>query len=207
MPRPLTSEQRDHLASDKVEHLILSEAVLPIGTSRLCTLNSRVKWRGNTFLGSGDLISIEVISSSTELRVQSFRVGFSYLNADMFDPSTLTKDTFLGRPIRLWYCPFRVSSTDFVDPNLDTDPRFIGNPIQFAEGTLDEDELIDNPNEGSGSFRFRVVNHLDLLNKENNLLYTSDHQKYLHGDDDLALDNIAAIQDYQFKWGNTLGGF
>ena len=202
MPRPLTDAQRAHLAGGRVGHVILAEADLTTGFVRLSTLNNRVKWRGQTWLGSGDLISIDVVSSTAELAAQSFRVGFSYLNADMFDPSTLHRDTFLGRPIRLWYCPFDTASENVIDPTLDDDPRFIGDPLQFVEGTLDEDELEDNPEAGSGNLRFRVVNHLDVLTRENNLLYTAEHQKYLYGEDDLGLDNIAAIQDYDFKWGN-----
>ena len=202
MPRPLTDAQREKLASDKVGHIILAQADLTTGSVRLSTLNNRVRWQGHTWLGSGNLISIEVISSTSELATQSFRVGFSYLSADMFDPSTLQRDTFLGRPIRLWYCPFDTTSESVVDPTLDDDPRFIGQPLQFVEGTLDEDELEDNPAAGRGNLRFRVVNHLDVLTRENNLLYTAEHQKYLYGEDDLGLDNIAAIQDYDFKWGN-----
>lgn len=196
MPRNISSNQINAIRQAELGVLLLIHAELKHENVRYSSHNGRVKWKGDTYLGAGNLLRLDVISSTSEISAQSFRLGLSYL-AEQFDPSTLTRDDFLGRPIRMWFAPFQTDGAVSGDDN--TDPRIKGDPILILDGYLDEDTLRDAPD--GGTLDFRCINKMDVLTRASNLLYTDESQKDLYGQADSGLENIASIQDYVFEWG------
>ena len=199
MPRSLTDAQRDHLAGGVVGQVLLLRADLHPDPLYLTSLAGGVRWQGDDYEGGEKLIRIELIGTNSDLSAPSFTLRFSYTSHQQFNPVTLTRDTFLGKEIAIWYAPFDTQFEGSIDRSAATDPRFIGDPIHIVRGVLDEDALTDSPTDGS--LDFRVVNHLDILNRRAGVIYSHEHQKQLHGDDDQSLANIAKIQDYRYKWG------
>lgn len=200
MPRNLTAEQRARLASKHVGQLILFYADTSPEPTRIASAQGGVNWRGVHYESGAGLISITPLSSASDLAAGSLRLRFSYNANSVLDPVLLTTETFLGKRVRMWFCPFDTKYDDVVDDTLPHDPRIIGDPIQILEGRMEEDTIEDNPVEG-GAIEFRIVNHLDILTRRSGLIYSDEHQRHLYGEDDRSLQNIADIQDYRYKWG------
>lgn len=200
MPRPLSAEQRARLASKHVGQLILFYAHTSPEPTRLASTSGGVNWRDVHYESGAGLITITPLSSASDLAAGSLRIRFSYKASASLDPVVLTRDTFLGKRVRMWFCPFDTNYTGTIDGSAPTDPRIIGDPIQVLEGRMEDDIINDSPTEG-GTIEFRIVNHLDILTRRAGLIYSDQHQQHLYGEEDRSLQNIADIQDYRYKWG------
>lgn len=200
MPRPLSPEQRAQLAKKHVGQLILFYASTSPEPTRLASCAGGVNWRDVHYESGAGLVTITPLSSSSDLASGSLRIRFSYKASAVLDPVALTTSTFLGKRVRMWFCPFNTDYDGVISKSAATDPRMIGEPIQILEGRMEEDEIEDNPSDG-GTIVFRIVNHLDILTRRAGLIYSDQHQQHLYGEEDRSLQNIADIQDYRYKWG------
>ena len=185
--RALTTAFKAGIDQDVVHPLILCEMAFPSGTVRLWTGEGSIQWNGETWAGSGELVSFSPMPEVTDGSSQGVAIVLNGVDSGLL--SDVANDPFQGSPVRIWLgC-------------LDSNGTVVGDPFQFFGGVMDKGMMRDDG--ASAMIEIRVESRLIDQVRPIQWRYTHADQQKLHpGETDKGLEFVPKIQDLEVVWGN-----
>jgi hypothetical protein len=184
---------------------LLAEFEFSSGTLYMWSGYGSITWKGNTYLGGGNLISLSPYQETQDMQAQGLRFSLSGVPSDLL--SIAFNDNYQGRPCRLYLVLLNV-----LDGYIQTeDGSFIlqedGSRIfledaalagyRFFTGIMD---TMDSSDDGKESrLVLSAENIMTLLKRTKVRRYTDEDQRSLYPDD-LGLSLIAQLQDKEIVW-------
>jgi len=154
---------------------------------RLWTGYSNITVDGNTYFGSGNLLSISPIDESADIRANGVKIALSGLDSGIIS-SALTEDS-QGKIVKIYFGVLETASN--ATAVVDT-------PYQTFEGFIDRMAIIEDRNVAEISVD--VENKLIMLETPLNRRYTDQDQKNLF-EGDKGLEFVESLQDKVVAWG------
>lgn len=168
---------------------------------RFCTAPYLVRWKGLDWIGGGDMIGIDTIETTTELRAPDYRITLRY---DISKTAFVEKNQYINRPCYLHFTLLHTNYSDPVSATAHDDARILFEPILLLDGDIDYADIREA--EDVGEIGFRITNKLDILNIKSNYRYTHEHQQILYPDKgDGGLLGAAKIARRRVFWGGGDG--
>ena len=144
-----------------------------------------------TYLGSGNLVSITKLEESRDLKSDGINVALSYVTPELL--SIATTESYQNRKIEL--------RMGFTEGKSNT--ALTGTFIIFR-GRMTNMAINDDPIDPT--IEVQCENRLIDLQRPSNFRYTSESQKFLHGSSDTFFRFVKQIQDKEILWGRTSSG-
>lgn len=154
------------------------------GTIRFWTGKGSITWGGETWLGAGNLATIDKISESTRIEAPAYQFGLLGI-----DPSLLalaSEQQYRNRSCQMW-----MAVMDSTFSTVTAAVRVFGGVMSHM---LISDQAV------SGSLSIVAENELARLNTPNEVRYTDEHQRAIFPGD-TGLRYIAATSDTPVYWG------
>lgn len=123
MPRPVTGPVTAALAADHVAFLVFVEMDFTSGFVRVCNAGYSFPWNGFSWIGTGALGSIDVITEDVSQQAHGLGLSLSGIPPEYI--SIALNSGYKGRPCKLWVAP------------LDSEFAVITSPVQIFTGRLD----------------------------------------------------------------------
>lgn len=182
MTRNLTSAQLDAVKAPQVLAVVFVEIEFeqPV---RVCNAVHSVEWSGKTWLGLGNLGSIEQLQENANLEAKGVALTLSAVPLDMV--STALGEQYQGRKVQIWYAPCGPGGTP------------VGNPIRVFFGRVDTMDMeIGETATITLTAESRLVDwarpRSDRFNHESQLV------KYPA---DMGLQYVPQMVDKEIRWG------
>tara|TARA_X000001388_G_scaffold73163_1_gene64581 strand:- start:4948 stop:5523 length:576 start_codon:yes stop_codon:yes gene_type:complete len=156
-------------------------------TLRLWTGIGDLFFDGNTFIGSGNLLSISNVNETADIRASGIKVSLSGLDSSILS-SSISQDSE-GGVVKLY---FGVLKTE------DNRTQVVDSPYQLFEGSLDTIQISETGE--SAMITVTVENKLIMLEIPRNRRYTDQDQKNLFAGDK-GLEFVDDLQDKELIWG------
>lgn len=183
---------------------------------RLWTGYGTLTYQGNTWFGSGEMLSVESVEESTEISAKGASISLSGIPQDVL--SLALTEPYQGRKAKIYFGLFLDSDVDFEDYALNgLVPFFVHDPINntYLEGSEDNLGLSEifsgymdqmNIEEGPDSCTVQLTleNKLVDLERARVARFTSAYQKSVYSGD-LGLDFVEDLQDKEIVWGRSSG--
>lgn len=187
MTRSITSGMQTAIAAPSVRPFLLFKAEFSSGWVRFWTGVGPLDWDGQTWQGSGNLISISVAEESEALQANGLAVTVSGVTSTLLG-STLTE--------------LRAGKSGYVYLGLfDDNGAIIADPKIIFRGRLDIGQ-IDDSDTSAPLIKLQYENELIDLERPREWRYTDEHQKLLYPGD-TGLRYVESLQDKVVKWGPT----
>lgn len=185
MSRGLTSGMQTVVAAGVAEPILFGYFDFYGGAVRLCTDNKDVTWDGHTWRGFGELIGVQPVEESKELRAN--KMAFS-LNGI---PSTLIAELLAyrcrGRACKLWVGGYSSGSV-------------VADPLLLFSGRMGQPRIIDHGEKSD--ITVTAESRLADLQRPRERRYTDEDQKY-HYPGDRGFEFVAQLQNKEIAWGQS----
>lgn len=182
--RSLSSEMQAVATAETVRPILLIESDFDSGDINLWNGIGQLNYGGKTYIGAGNLLAVEPVSESTDLRANGTSVTLSGINNTLVG---LAKDEdYQGRALTV--------KLGAMDENNDV----IADPVIMFSGFMDTMMLTESGD--SSSITIDVENKLIQMDRSKVRRFTDNDQRIDHPDDD-GLSFVAKIQDREIKWG------
>lgn len=188
MARDITSALSTRSQDAVVQPIAFVEAVFDSGTLRLWT-----GWGdlvnpadGNTYTGSGDLLSFSDIRESLDLSSQGFEITLSGIdNTDGSPLDSALTENYQGRSITIWI-------------GLFDNGAVVEDPIVGFAGFMDVMTIEDNG--ATATIKMTAEHELVAFQRTKVRRYTPEDQKITHSTDK-GFDFVPTIQELNVTWG------
>ena len=158
--RNLSAAMQAELAKSTVHPVFFVKSEFNDGDVFLWSGRGVISWNGETWTGSGKLMSISGIKESTDIKVSELIIDFEGLSAEY---KAIALGQVQGKnQVTIWF--------GFVDSSLSV----IATPEQVYKGYMDE-MILDESTE-TGLFSLSVVNRFVSLQGASNARYTNQDQ-------------------------------
>lgn len=182
--RDITSAMQTALEANLVRPVVFVECDFDSGAVDLWNGVGSLSYGGKTYIGAGNLLSIDPISESTDLSAKGTRVSLSGLDSSLV---TIAKDEdYQGRELTI--------KLGAMDENNDV----IADPVIMFSGFMDTMVLSESGKESVISVT--VENKLITMERARVRRFTDNDQKIDHPNDN-GFSLVASIQDKQIRWG------
>jgi len=114
--RTLTTAVENALAAENVPLVAFVELDFGSGFVRVCTAGYSIAWNTYTWLGLGNLASIEAIGESTEFFAHGVALQLSGIPAAMV--TVARTEHYQGRAAKIWLAPLGANYNVLADPYL-----------------------------------------------------------------------------------------
>lgn len=165
--------------------LFLAEFIFDSGPVRLWTGIGELVWGGETYLGSGTLLSISDIEEKQEAEANG--VAFNLTGVPSWIVSLALQENYQGRPVRLWFTALEEFTRALV-----------GTPNLVFGGNMDVMEHTDTGE--TANITLTVENRMAILKQKRAFYLTPEDQKRRYAGD-LGLDFVPSIIDKELIWG------
>lgn len=183
MTRGITSALNDEFTASELEPFFAVDLDFDGGNFRVWTGYGNITVDGNTFVGSGDILSISGMTETGTVQANGITVGLSGINSALI--ASALQETYQGRSCKVYFGALSGGAV-VADPYLAFSGRMDVMTIEDAGETANvtvnaESRLID-------------------LDRARERRYTSEDQKIDYSAD-RGLELIADLQDKQIIWG------
>lgn len=182
--RGLTSGMATAAAAKVIRPFLLVKLAFDSGDLNLWTGYGDLSWGGDTYTGAGDLLGMEAIEETAEVRSTGVALQLSGVPSSLI--SLALNEDYQGRPATLWLGAFDASGA------------IISDPYQLFKGAMDVMEPVDEGD--TARFTLMVESRLIDLRKPRPRRYTAEDQKITFPDDK-GFDQVTAIQNVEIVWG------
>lgn len=145
----------------------------------------------DTYIGAGNLISLEQVRDSTEVKSEGLVIHVSSLTPEII--TMATTENYVNRNITLLMGYLSGGSNE------------VAGTMTLFKGRMKNLTINDNPTDFSVTIT--CENRLDDLSRPSNIRYTSESQNFVLEDSSVSTDNfyswVEQIQDKQILWGRT----
>lgn len=114
MTRTLSTAVNAALAADHVPGLLLVELDFASGALRLNNSAVNVPWNGHTWLGTGELGTVETVTEHSDLQMDGIVMQLSGIPPDML--SRVLGEHYQGRAATVWFAPMNADYIVLADP-------------------------------------------------------------------------------------------
>ena len=173
------------LSAERVFPMILAEGIFDSGALRVWNGTGSLDALGETWVGTGLMLSISPIEETAELRAAGVNIGLSGIPSALV--SIALAEDYQGRPARIYIGAFD-----------DSTGAVIVDPIKVFEGRIDTMPIQDSGE--TATIIITVESRLIRLESASRRRFTVQDQK-IEFPNDKGLNHVAAIQDVQIVWG------
>jgi len=185
MSRDISSVLLNALDDDVINPFFAIELLFDSpNTLRFWTGAGDLSYQGNTWIGSGNLISISAIEEGSDLSVKGATLTFSSITSEII--SLALAEPYQGRVCNIYL-------------GVTSDETAL---TQLFSGYMDQMSISENPD--SAVIELTIENKLIDLERPRISRYTSAYQKSVYAGD-LGLDFIEDLQDKEIVWGRSVG--
>ena len=185
--RSLSSEMQAVATAETVRPILLIESDFDSGAINLWNGIGQLNYGGKTYIGAGNLLAVEPVSESTDLRANGTSVTLSGINNTLVG---LAKDEdYHGRALTV--------NLGAMDENNDV----IADPVIMFSGFMDTMMLTESGD--SSSITIDVENKLIQMDRAKVRRFTDNDQRIDYPNDD-GFSFVAKIQDREINW-NIVG--
>lgn len=185
--RSLSSEMQAVATAGTVRPILLIESDFDSGAINLWNGIGQLNYGGKTYIGAGNLLAVEPVSESTDLRANGTSVTLSGINNTLVG---LAKDEdYQGRALTV--------KLGAMDENNDV----IADPVIMFSGFMDTMMLTESGD--SSSITIDVENKLIQMDRSKVRRFTDNDQRIDYPNDD-GFSFVAKIQDREINW-NIVG--
>lgn len=185
MTRDITTALRDQVTASALQPIALFEAVFDSGALRFWTGYGEITWNGVVWNGSGNLIGVDEMTESQELKAIGTSVTLSGIPAELI--SVALAEDYQGRPCAIYFGAMQNGA-------------LVADPYKIFGGILDVME-IDEAGE-TASITLTAESRLIDLERPRERRYEHEDQQALFAGD-LGLEYVPTIQDVPIIWGRT----
>lgn len=182
MTRALNSATVAELATRTLHPALFLKAEFDSGDLNLWTGYGPIDWNGDTWTGSGALLSIDALTEASDVVARGGVFELSGLDAAILNYAYA--EDYQGRPFTL-YLGF-----------LDDDRQIIADPVVMFAGAMDV--LEDSDDGETATVRMSVENALVALERSVERTYTPADQKERYADDTF-FDYVAELQNKEIR--------
>ncbi len=179
--RIMSDSFRAAVKAKKVRPAVLMEADFPSGSVYLFSGTGSLPVGGNTYLGSGKVLTVDPAQETAALQASNATFQLSGIPEDLI--SVAINEKYNGHP-----CAMDLALFD------DTD-SLIADPVTIFSGRMDTGQL----NEPTATFTMTAENDLISLNRTRLVNWTHEEQTADYPDD-LGFEFVAAMQNKQIIW-------
>jgi hypothetical protein len=180
--RDISSTVSSNIEDDVVYPFFAIELLFDSGPLRLWTGVGEATIDGDTYVGTGNLLSVSSIEETTELAVKGATITLSGVPSEVI--ALALQSPYQGRVCNIYF--------GMVEGNT------YNNLTQIFSGYMDEMNIEETPE--TSSIELKVENKLIDLERARTRRYTSAYQKSVYPGD-LGLDFVEDLQDKKVVWG------
>lgn len=185
MSRDITSAFETAMAADTVRPVFFVKAEFVSDTLYLWTGRGTISWDGQTWTGSGNLLTVAEIKETADLKVNEVNINFSGLPDEL--KSIALSEVQGKNKLTVWLGLLDSSLNVIADPE-----------IQFI-GYMDEVQL--NTDTKIAQFSLNVLNRLVKMQSPSNARYTNRDQLERFATDTACRHCVNATKE--IKWGSA----
>lgn len=186
--RNISTEMQAVSTAEVVRPVMFVECDFDSGEINLWNGVGALDYGGKTYIGAGNLLRVEPVSESAELRANGTSVTLSGINNTLV---SLAKDEdYQGREM--------VIKLGAMDENNDV----IADPVIMFSGFMDTMVLVEAGD--TSSIKIDVENKLIQMERARVRRFTDNDQKIDYPNDD-GFSFVTKIQDRQVNWGKPTG--
>ena len=187
MSRSIGSAFGTQLTSGSLRPFYAIKMNFTSGTLLLATTYADLVIGGNTYLGSGNILSVAPITETSDTRASGLEISLNGLDTSILSAG-LTEDT-QGMVVEVYFGV--LTTTDNADVIVNT-------PYQIFSGFIDSMVLEENGEESS--LKFTVENKLITLEIPTDRRYTDQDQDNFYPGDK-GCNFVTSLQDKSVAWG------
>jgi hypothetical protein len=191
MSRGATTDFKNAAAAGTVYPALLAYFDFSGGAVRLWNGVGDLSWGGNTYTGAGDLVGVEPVQESAEVRANGLSFRLNGIPSAMV--TRILAEGYRGRSCQLWLALF--SSLTTGTP--------IADPLPLFSGRMDQCNLEDSGD--TASITVVAESRLVDLQRPRERRRTDEDQKSLFSGD-RGLEYVAGLQDKEILWGAASSG-
>lgn len=184
MARDITSGFQTEIEASQLRPILLLKAEFDSGNVFMFTGVGTISWGGDDYLGGGNLLSIESIEETNELKAASTRFKVSGVPSSSL--SLALSEDYQGRPISCYFGVLNSSGAIIADPYL------------VFKGKMDIMEITDSGE--TSEIIISAENDLIDLRVSRPRYYTPEDQK-IDYPSDKGFNFVPNIQDITISWG------
>lgn len=182
MSRDITSAVQTIVDSAEVQPFLLFEGEFATGYVRAWSGFGNLSWDGQTWVGTGTLLSISNVQETSDGSAQGITAILSGIPSSLI--SLALNDVRQGASGKVWL--------GFLDNGI------VNDPILLFEGRLDIPSIDEDGD--TSSITITYESRLIDLSRAREIRYTHEGQQALYSGD-LGCEYVAALQDKQLTWG------
>lgn len=183
--RPVTAALETALAAERIEPLLLVEALFDSGAVRMWNGDGPLAALGQNWLGAGLLLKIGQVEETSEIRAAGTQIALSGIPPAQI--AIALAEDYQGRPAAIYLGAFDVATG-----------LIVVDPLLVFRGKIDVMPIVLGRK--SADIVASVESALIRLEQASRRRYTAADQRFDHPTD-AGLDHVAAIQDVQIVWG------
>ena len=187
MSRSIGSAFGTQLTSGSLRPFYAIKMNFTSGTLLLATTYANLVIGGNTYLGSGNILSVAPITETSDTRASGLEIVLNGLDTSILSAG-LTEDT-QGMVVEVYFGV--LTTTDNADVIVDT-------PYQIFSGFIDSMVLQENGE--TSNLKFMIENKLITLEIPTDRRYTDQDQQNLFPGDK-GCNFVTSLQDKSVAWG------
>ena len=189
MSRGASTAFKSAAAAGNVAPALLAYFDFSGGAVRIWSGLGDLSWGGNTYTGGGDLVNVEPVQETNEVRANGLSFRLNGMPSAMV--TRILAENYRGRSCKLWLGLFDAAGAIIADPLL------------LFSGRMDQCLLEDSGDTASITLvaESRLV---DLQRPRERRRTTVDQQGLFSGD--LGFDYVAGLQDREIVWGGGTSG-
>tara|TARA_R110000772_G_scaffold153215_1_gene264175 strand:- start:511 stop:1104 length:594 start_codon:yes stop_codon:yes gene_type:complete len=187
MSRSIGSAFGTQLTSGSLRPFYAIKMNFTSGTLLLATTYANLVIGGNTYLGSGNILSVAPITETSDTRATGLEIVLNGLDTSILSAG-LTEDT-QGMVVEVYFGV--LTTTDNADVIVDT-------PYQIFSGFIDSMVLQENGE--TSNLKFMIENKLITLEIPTDRRYTDQDQQNLFPGDK-GCNFVTSLQDKSVAWG------
>ena len=187
MSRSIGSAFGTQLTSGSLRPFYAIKMNFTSGTLLLATTYADLVIGGNTYLGSGNILSVAPITETSDTRASGLEISLNGLDTSILSAG-LTEDT-QGMVVEVYFGV--LTTTDNADVIVDT-------PYQIFSGFIDSMVLQENGE--TSNLKFMIENKLITLEIPTDRRYTDQDQDNFYPGDK-GCNFVTSLQDKSVAWG------
>ena len=126
--RDITAGAQAQIDAETCSFAVFVELDFQSGFVRLCNASVTLSWNTHSWVGIGDLGSIQVISESADLEAKGVAMALSGIPSSSI--STALGEYYQGRSCKIWFAP--------LDPTTDLP---VADPVMVFDGRIDNMQI------------------------------------------------------------------
>lgn len=131
MSRSLTTAADNAINAETCSFCVFVELDFQSGFVRLCNANITLSWNSLSWVGVGDLGSIQAISEAPDLEAKGVALALSGIPSGLV--STALGEHYQGRSLKIWFAPLDANDQPIADPVLVFSGRMDNMQIEIGE--------------------------------------------------------------------------